>query len=99
MVGYVVPFMVLGIFILPVLKFPFSLVAPERKGNASWFLKSRHQCLGLLAKEASVGSTAFSDNLWPRAHLSHPLWVLESPGVNVLVLKGSSVAFLDLTGL
>lgn len=99
MVGYVVPCMVLVIFILHVMKFPFSFVAPEKKWNASWFLKSRHECRGLLAKEASVGSAAFSDNLWPRAHLSHPLWVLECTGVNLLVLKGFSVAYLDFTGL
>lgn len=49
----------------------------------------------IVTEEASVGSAAFSDNLWPRALLSYPLWVLECPGVNLLGLKAASVECLD----
>lgn len=55
---------------------------------------------GTVAGEASVGSTAFSGGLWLRALLSRPLWVLKRPGANLVwVLKGSSVPFLDFTGV
>lgn len=88
---------VLGVFVLHA-PFPSSAVAAEARGNAGSFLESCRQCPGLLAAEASVGSTAFSGDLWLRALLSHLLWVLKCPGMNLLwVLKGSSVAFLDFT--